>query len=409
MNSVRRFLHLMTLSFLFVQLILLQNLNAAEICTNVLKPVKYAMRSGDDFYSILKNFNLDPVIGEGGSLERLQVINKMVNQTSVESGTEILLPFKCEEQIVGWRVIDKGEYRIITSEKIEKIDPNANKVKTENIGPDGKTTDILNKAMPGLNDVDLDKVDDQNTDVSEALRYRMICDGEWTGTECITRYSALYVTGGAWYNRYDGVDRTTGGTGILLSKLNPEVGFGWINYWNNNFRTDLGFSILNNDIQPEVRSVPIDQGKKTINTLVADARYEVGKFAVKAGLSQRERLFYIFLPDNIFLIDDGGVVVNAVPILDFHVGVAYMFYQAGKLRVDTAATFVSMQAANTSAYAVKPGSAIEFELSVTHDRVKEFIFGTLKYEQSQQDTSILIQKASELGFKFGYAWKLKDW
>jgi hypothetical protein len=48
-------------------------------------------------------------------------------------------------------------------------------------------------------------------------------------------------------------------------------------------------------------------------------------------------------------------------------------------------------------------------MTVTHDRVKEYIFGTMKYELSQQDTDILSQKAAELGFKFGYAWKLKDW
>ncbi len=386
-----------------------QNANAVEICTILTKPVKYAIRSGEDFYSILKTFELNPVNGSGGSLEKLQIINKMQTQTSVEAGTEVMMPFKCEEQLIGWRIIDKGQYRLITAERIEKIDPNAGKVKIENIGPDGKTSDILNKAMPAPGDVDLEKVDDQNTDVSEALRYRMICDGEWTGTECITRYSALYLTGGFWYNRYDGVDATTNGSGTLLSKLNPEIGGGWVNYWTSNFRTDLGVSVINNDIQPEAREIPIDQAKKQINTLTAEARYEAGKYGVKFGISQRERLFYRFFPPNIFLQDDGGVVVQAVPVLDYHVGLSYMAYQAGKLRVDAEATFVSMQGTNTSAYAVKPGSALEFELHVTHDRVKEYIFGTLKYEQSQQDTDILIQKAQELGVKFGYAWKLKDW
>ena len=386
-----------------------QSAKAAEICTILTKPVKYAIRSGEDFYSILKTFELNPVNGSGGSLEKLQIINKMQTQTSVEAGTEVMMPFKCEEQLIGWRIIDKGQYRLITAERIEKVDPNAGKVKIENIGPDGKTSDILNKAMPAPGDVDLEKVDDQNTDVSEALRYRMICDGEWTGTECITRYSALYLTGGFWYNRYDGVDATTNGSGTLLSKLNPEIGGGWVNYWTSNFRTDLGVSVINNDIQPEAREIPIDQAKKQINTLTAEARYEAGKYGVKFGISQRERLFYRFFPPNIFLQDDGGVVVQAVPVLDYHVGLSYMAYQAGKLRVDAEATFVSMQGTNTSAYAVKPGSALEFELHVTHDRVKEYIFGTLKYEQSQQDTDILIQKAQELGVKFGYAWKLKDW
>lgn len=189
------------------------------------KPVKYSIKSGEDFYSILKYFELDPVMGQGGSFERLQIMNKFTNQNTVQAGTEIMMPFKCEEQVMRWRVIDRGEYRLITTERLDKTDPNAAKIKSENISPDQKTSNILNNDMPG--GVDLDAVDtDQSTDISEALRYRMICDGEWTGTECITRYSALYLAGGAWYNRYDGVDVVTGGSGTLLSKLNPEFGFG---------------------------------------------------------------------------------------------------------------------------------------------------------------------------------------
>ena len=391
-----------------MQLMFLQQTYAAEICTKIAKPVKYSIRSGEDFYSILKNFGLDPVIGDGGSLDRLQTINKLVDQTSVEAGSEILIPFKCEEQLVGWRIIDKGQYRLITSERIDKSSVSGAKVKTENIGPDNKTADILNNAMPG-DDVDLDNVNDNTADVSEALRYRMICDGEWTGTECITRYSSIFATGGAWYNRYDGVDRTTGGAGTLLSKLNPEVGFGWSNYWSGNFRTDFSFTIISNEIHPEVRERPIEQSKKTLNTLNMQARYEVGRWGVKAGITQRERLFYRFADTGFSLINDGGVVVNAVPVMDVHAGLAYMIHQKGKFRIDSDVTFVSMQATNTSGYKVTAGTGLEIGATVTHDRVREYIFGTMKYETSQQDTDILAQKAAELGFKFGYAWKLKDW
>jgi hypothetical protein len=384
----------------------MQNINA-QVCTKVTKPVKYTVQSGEDFFSILKNFELDPVMGAGGSLEQLQTINKVQGQTSVETGTEILIPFKCEEQVVGWRVIDRGQYRLITATRLDNTTSNTAKIKTENTGPDTKTKDILDKAM-GETSVDLDDVKD-NTDVSDALRYRMICEGEWTGTECITRYSAFYATGSAWFNRYDGIDRTTGGTGVLLSKMNPEIGFGWTNYWNNNFRTDFNFTTLNNDIQPEVREVPIEQGKKVLNSFTADVRWEAGKWGVKAGISQKDRLFYRFNPDNIFIPDDGGVVVNAVPVIDYHIGASYMVKQMGKFRIDTELNLMSMTATNTSGYVVQPGTAFEVAATVMHDRVREYLFGTVSYESSQQNTDILLQKATELGFKFGYAWKLKDW
>ena len=83
--------------------------------------------------------------------------------------------------------------------------------------------------------------------------------------------------------------------------------------------------------------------------------------------------------------------------------------QLGKFRIDGELSFASIQAANTSGYGVNPGSAIRYAFSLSHDRVREYLFGTLQYEASQQNTDILVQKAAELGMKFGYAWKLKDW
>lgn len=397
------------LTAFFLQFIFLENIYAQEICTRPLKPTRYVMQTEEDFFSVLKNFRLEPVIGDGGSLEALQKLNNLKDATTASAGTEVVIPIKCEEQLMGWRVVDKGVYRVITSEKIADVDAkDPKKITTEPIGTDNKTTDILNKEIPGEVLPDIDGVA-PSEEISEALRYRMICEGEWTGTECITRYSTIYVLGGAGYNRYDGIDRTTGGQGVLLSKLNPEVGMGWNNYWTDHIRTDLYFTVLYNDIHPEIRERPIDQSKKILNTFAASARYETGKWGFTIGMEQRERLFYRFLVQNIVLFDDGGVVVNAVPLVDIYGRMSYMFHQAGKYRFDGEISLVSILGGSTSGYAVRPGTATEFAVNIQHDRVKEYIFGTVKYEMSQQDTDILLQKASELSFRFGYAWKLKDW
>jgi hypothetical protein len=396
------------LIFILLQIIFLQKIDAVEICTPPQKQTRYVIQSGEDFYSILKNFGLEPVIGDAGSLEALQKINNRPNQTSADVGSEIILPLNCEEQLLGWRVIDKGVYRLITSEKIDKTKGTDAAVKTENLDTDQNTTDILNNDIPGSTQLDLEAIG-PTEEVSEALRYRMICDGEWTGTECITRYSTIFVTGAGYYNRYDGTDRTTGGQGTLLSKLNPEVGFGWNNYWAENFRTDLYISLMYNEISPEIRERPIEQRKKTLNSASVSARYEVGKWGFSFGLEQKERLFYRFVIQNIVLFDDGGVVVNAVPLLGVHAGVSYMFHQEGKFRFDAETHLTSIQGGATSGYNVTPGTALDFGFTVQQDRIKEYLFGTVKYELSQQDTDILLQKAAELSFKFGYAWKLKDW
>ncbi len=394
--------------FFFSLHLLSVNSANAQACSKVSKPVKYTMRSGDDFFSLLKTFNLEPVIGAGGSLERLQQANNLIDQTTTQTGSEILIPFNCEEQLLGWRLIDRGEDRLITTEKLLKTSPNQ-AVSAEPIKPETKTKEILDNAMPTDDSVDLDTIKETNTDISEALRYRMICNGEWTGTECITRYSAIFAIGGAWYNRYNGVDRTTGGEGTLLTKANPQFGLGWTNYWNKNLRTDLSFSVANSNMLDDVRGLTIDQAKKSLNYINAQLRYEIGKWGVKAGISQRERLFYRF--DDVYyqLPFGGGVEVNAVPVLDLSAGLTYMLHQTGKFRFDGDLTFVSMQSTSTSGYKITPGTGLEIAAIVTHDRIREYIFGAIKYETSQQDTDILQQRATELGFNFGYAWKLKDW
>jgi hypothetical protein len=380
-----------------------QNLNA-DVCTPLIKSTKYILKENEKVSDVLQKFRLEPVFGEDGNLEKILKQNNLQDQDRIAAGTEISLPFNCEEDARGWKMIDRGSDRLIYLEKsklkIGEVDSPSDVDKT--------ATDIINKDIQNEKGTNLDGTG-ENTEVSEALRYRMICEGEWTGTECVTRYSTLFVLGGTWYNRYDGSDATTGADGVLLSKLNPEVGFGWTNYWTENFRTTLSFSILNNDIHPEVRERPIEQSKKIVNSINAEMKYEAGPWGFTIGMSQTEKLFYRFFQQNIFLNEDGGVVVNAVPILLFRGAVSYMLHQAGKYRFDLEAGYSILQGGKTSGYDVSPGSAQDVSITVQHDRVKEYIFGTFKYEKSHQDTDILIQNAQEIGLKFGYAWKLKDW
>jgi hypothetical protein len=145
--------------FVFFQINFLQKIDAAEACTKPLKQIRYTIQNGEDFYSILKNFGLEPVIGDDGSLEALLKINNMHNHATAKTGNEIIMPFNCEKQLLDWRVIDKGVYRLITSEKIDKTKVSNGVVKTENIGSkdpvrlqnlgvDQTTIDILNKNIP---------------------------------------------------------------------------------------------------------------------------------------------------------------------------------------------------------------------------------------------------------------------
>jgi hypothetical protein len=388
----------------FISFFVMQK-SRADVCTPVSKPTKYISKKGEYIAEILRVFSLEPVFGLNGTLEKLLKLNNLADQNLIQPGNEIVLPFSCEQQTNGWRMLDRGEDRIIT---LEKTDVKTNSSKSIGIDePKSRAAEIIENDVPVGEQIDTGS--GASEEMSEALRYRMICDGEWTGTECITRYSAIYLLGGAWYNRYDGTDATTGGQGTLLSKLNPEIGLGWHNYWMENFRTNLGISYFYNEIHPEVRERPIEQSKKTVASIFADARYETGPFGFSVGVVQTEKLFYRFSQGNIFLFEDGGVVVNAVPILQYRAAFSYMFHQAGKYRFDAEIGILSLQGASTSGYEVKAGTGLDLSFTVTHDRVKEYIFGTLKYEESQQDTQILLQKAKELGIKFGYAWKLKDW
>ena len=420
---------------------------AEEACTPVLKITKYQAQKGDHIAQILRKLELEPVFNEvgkqEGSLSRLLKKNKIRNPDLIEPNDEIVIPFTCEEQVRDWYTIDKVsgdlEYRLITLKKIgDKVDvvtsPEPSLVtapKLPDVGPmppqnsisseDQKLNDLLKPDGTSF-DPQTPDVENKNTDeISEALRYRMICEGEWTGTQCVTRYSTLYAAFAGWYGRYDGTDPTapdgTDNKGILLSRLNPQVQVGWHNYWSENFKTDLSASVLNNEILPEAREIPIEQDKKILSSIYIQGRYEKGAFGVGVGIRNYDKLYYRFrfsglstpCLSNTSSFAGCGVFVHTANIMSYFANVNWMFYQQGKFSYDAKINFAYLGEGATGGFQVYSGFGTDIEFTVKHDRVREYLYGTLHYGVSSQNTSIEIQTAQELGFVFGYAWKLKDW
>lgn len=395
--------------------------SGADVCTPIKKPTKYLVKKSDYIASILRLLDLEPVFGKSGSLSKLIKINNLPNIDVIEPGMEIQIPFPCEEKAVVWNLIDRKEDRLIT---LEKSSVNASSASSSGLPAteektepavvppaekvEQKTIEILNEDKITGSEVSTDGAPSEEK-VSEALRYRMICDGEWTGSECITRYSVVYLAGIGTYYRYDGIDATTNDNAVLLSKFNPGINLGWANYWFENFKTDLGFSLNYLSINEEARGRPIDQSKKMISNLYAFAKYEIGPFGFSAGVSQADKVFYRFFKENIVIFNDGGVTVQLVPITKFRGAVSYLLRQDGKYRFDVEAGFYSLSSGKSSGYDVMPGSGWDATFSVQHDRVKEYVFGALVFGKSQQDTTIEKQVQTDLSLVFGYAWKLKDW
>lgn len=401
----------------------------AEDCTPVLKPTKYQVQKGDHIAAILRTLKLEPVFGKNKSLEQLLKLNQVPNPNVINPNAELQIPFKCEEQVTGWQKIDRGSDRLLVREKTKfiRIDfsepkpqpTNENEAAlkpVEKIKSETVTETILNQNVPLKENSELDLATQADQpEISEALRYRMICEGEWTGSECISRYSTIFGTFGGWNNRYDGTDPSviTNNKGVLLSKLNPQVGIGWQNYWTGNFKTVLYAATQYSQLLPEGKEVPIDASKKWLGSFEAKARYEKGKWGVGLGMKYFDKLFYRFrfsgLIHPCLNFAGCGVFVHPATVLELSADLSYLVYQSGKFRYDVTGSYNYLGSASTSAFDVKPGYGFGVNFRVTHDRVKEYLFGEVAYSRSSQDTTIEKQTASELGFTFGYAWKLKDW
>ncbi len=412
MTVIKLFLIISAAFFIFVEKA------KADVCTPVKKPTKYFVKKADHIASILRLLDLEPVFGSGGSLQKLLKVNNLQNPNLIEPGNEIVIPFACEEKATAWTLIDRGEDRLITLEKVkisgtnstdENSTPAVNEVPpkpSETV--ENKTIEILNKDQPTEPQVSTEGAPSDDK-VSEALRYRMICDGEWTGNECITRYSVFYIAGVGTYFRYDGIDATTGDTGILLSKLAPGINLGWANYWFENFKTELGFALQNLAINDEARGRPILQNKQVLTNFYGLAKFEFGRFGFSAGLAQQDAVFYRFNKENIVIFQDGGVEVQVVPIMQYRGAVSYLLNQKGKYRFDGEIGVYTNTAGQTSGYTVQPGAGWDLSLKIQHDLIQEYLFGSIKFGRSQQDTSIEKQLQTDLSLQFGYAWKLKDW
>jgi hypothetical protein len=423
-----------------------QSIMAADpVCTPLLKSTKYKVAKGDHIAYILRQFGQEPVFSSSGSLNKLLKINQIENPDLIEPGDEITMPFRCEEDVAVWSTVDKGAYRLISlKQNTSKTNNNDTEIKLvpakaeqtpsiessehAEISPfvpstivteDQKLNEVLKSENgPRPDDIEADAADSDK--ISEALRYRMICEGEWTGTQCITRYSTVYLEGSGWYNRYDGTDPTAPGgqnnKGILLSKLNPQIQFGWQNYWTENFKTELSAGFQNSEILPEAREIPIERDKKFLSNVYLQGRYEVGAFGFGVGLKNHDKLFYRFrfsglsapcLSNSNFA--GCGVFVHVANIMSYFANANWMFYQAGKFSYDVKASFYLLGQGATGGFEVYNGTATDIEFTVRHDRVREYLYGKIHYGVSSQDTSIEVQTSQNLGFAFGYAWKLKDW
>lgn len=436
-----------------------QEVRAQTACQPPVTPIKYQLQKGEFLAAVLRKFKLEPVFGKNKSLEQTLAINKFKNANAIEPGAVIYLPFKCEVDLEKWTLTanepsagaaETEKFRWISAvastqaEKVDSVpipvvptvpapvDPAAvtavaaaPEVVAGSEKMDARLKEVLgvkptdpNAPKPEQKDIE-DQKSNQPPEVSEALRYRMICEGEWVGDQCISRYSILHASMAGWFNRYDGIDPSVANNnrGVLLTKMNPEVMIGWENYWLPNVKTLLNGSIQYSELLPEAREVPIDQKKNYLAHFVAEARYENANWGVGLGYALREKLFYRFRFSGLSQPCLGGgagftgcgVTANAASVSSYFATVNWIFYQAGKFTNDITASLAYLGASDTAGWSINSGTGWWLEYRVKHDRIKEYLWASIRYGQQTQTTSIERQDATELGFTFGWAWKLKDW
>jgi hypothetical protein len=397
---------------------------AAANCTPPVKITKYQMQKGEFPAAVLRKFSLVPVFGKSGTMNAFLKANNLKDANKIEPGTLVNIPFKCEQTVAMYKLSsDNPEFRVITDVRLPLKNIVSPTAPVSGAAPVDQFAQIIAKpALESEHPLDVEATQANSQDnISEALRYRMICEGEWTGSECITRYSSIFATGGGYNNRYDGVDSNAvpgaQREGLLLSKLNVAAGLGWNNYWNENVKTILYLELQNNQMLPDIKSIPIEGGDRLLTSLSAEARYEKGAWGVGLGFRQFDKLYYVFnfanlLNGSICTVSDisrCGVIVYSANVSSFFADISYMIHQRGKFRFDTELKYFILQPTQVSDVEVGAGSGQSIEFSITHDRVEEYLKGTLRYAQSTQDTSIETQNAKELALLFTYSWKLKDW
>lgn len=361
-----------------------------ETCSPLRSPVKYSLEKDESIVAVLKTVQLQPVVCVGCSLDQMLSENGLGSTVEIRPGVRYFLPFKCEEQLKDLMLIQDKDFRILTF----------NRNMTTEAGPSAASSVLGEGEEEGAGEGQM----------TEELKYRTTCEGEWVGNECIRRNSLIETEVTGVYARYDAVDATTRGTGVLLSKMNPGLTAGWTNYWNNSVSTTLKAEIVNNQLHPETAQIPIEQDKQLLTRFFGKVKYEYKSFGISLGIAQGETLFYRYNSQLItgFLVNT-GVVVSSVPVTETNVELSYVLAQRGKLRVDVNFRLINLSGGNTAAYSVKPGSGYELSSKILHDTYKEqYFYGILSYSEVKQNTSILEQKVKAIGFNFGYAWKIKD-
>ena len=173
MMSVPKYFLLIILIFLaFVQE------TNADVCTPLNRTTKYVVKKSETIASVLRTLGLEPVFGSGGNLQKLLEVNNLKNPNLIEPGTEIVIPFTCEEQVLGWKLFNREEDRLILLEKPDFTPPstdseNQNSTEESPITPPAQkieqnTIDIIDQDRPPEPQISTDGAPPEET-VSDPL------------------------------------------------------------------------------------------------------------------------------------------------------------------------------------------------------------------------------------------------
>lgn len=351
-----------------------ENIPPEKHCAAIEKPVYYTIRSGDHLEKIVDRFGFKPLYGKHSQIIRVSALNKIKDPNIILAGGEILLPFKCEEDIADYVLIDREQSRLIEA-NIAKVETGTARLPS--------ATDVAQQPAPVLASAPPVETPAAVPTASPT-----------TDETSFVPHSTLSVGALYGFYRLDSKEIYGSAQALLLSR--PSLGFelGWELQWQENFAT--GFRLNGRSIEfQRATSGVLNNGKQTTSGVGLDFKNQwTKKFKSTLGLNYDERLYVRALQTGIAVID-----VYHQP--SFVLIVEHELIRAGSLGLDLMAGYRHLLNAATETLSLSDSSEYLIGATFRQQLEKRQIELKINYVTGQQKSSYSTQDNAGLEARIG--------
>lgn len=327
----------------------------------------YIVKSGQTLSTIAAEQFDGPVYGEGGSIEKILVLNpKIKNPNFIFANQKIRIQSNQQPQ--------------------RSLSSSSNSISNTSTNTEQPTPVVPEKNISEV------KPPEQNA--------KPECVAPPFAAEEPTR-SGVGIKIGTQFFRINSVDAATSASSVLVSEMSPTADLYWKLDLSESWTTRFGFSMRSFKVlQTDAASTKtLTNNTGNLNAMDFGVTYKwTPNTRTEVSLGTKEKIFLRATSTTTIAVEK---VMTPVVAVDHSLDL----YKASSITLGSHIQLASEAPGEGIGYKTKSGTAGLLGVSLSHQTKSAIILGEVYYDFSQQNSDLVEQKASTVGTKIGIEWR----